>query len=210
MIGRFDRTGDGAEKVLHGAGHGHHPMGLELAAVDDGIAVIEPRCADETLEHRTVGKRRIGRGEISVKSGSGFHRLLQTAGLIDLVQIEGVIDAAGTVPNDYFRAACHQQLCQSRENGRMGGTRPLRRHGGQQIGFDADAHTGLDPAKITSRRFYRSAASLHFIAFTWLQTYFHGPFLRFLFLEVYHKRTGLTTFRFPPHIRTPVQNPLIR
>ena len=143
-------AGDGAEEVLHRSGHAHHAVGLELAEVDDGVAVGKPLGISKLVEHRALGKVGIYRGAVEIE---GRPRLLDhfvAAQVVDPLQKGRGEEPAGAVAHHHLCTPGDEQLRERRHQQWVGGDGLLRRRAGDQIDLDGDFHARRHPGEVAA------------------------------------------------------------
>ena len=108
MIFRFDGTGYYTVHIFYGTGHAHHAVGLQLAAVNDGISLIQIGCVLKIVRHSSPVKMLFPYLEILIKHSSVLFRFNNSAALVDPVKIGGIIHSAGTVSDNNLCAPLDQ------------------------------------------------------------------------------------------------------
>ena len=145
MIFRFDGTGYYTVHVFYGTGHAHHAVGLQLAAVNDGISLIQIGCVLKIVRHSSPIKMLFPYLKILIKHSSVLFRFYNSAALVDPVKVGGIIYSAGTVSDDNLCAPLGQQLAESAKQRRVGCYGVLRWACGNQICLNNDFHVGGYP-----------------------------------------------------------------
>ena len=126
-------------------------MGLQLAEIDDGVAVIEPGGVLERFCLLCVFKVGGFLGKVPVEPHAGALQVEQARGPVDAAQGRFVVEPARAVAEDDLGAALAQELAQSRQQARMRRDCVVRRVGGDEICFDAHRHAWAQPGKGVQR-----------------------------------------------------------
>ena len=110
MVFRFDTAGYYAVHILDGAGHAHHAVGFQLAAVDDSVGVIQIGGIFEVVSNSCFRKMGLPHLKILIEVCAvslGFRR---TAPLVDAAKIGGIVHSARAIANDDRSAASDQHF----------------------------------------------------------------------------------------------------
>ena len=145
------RAGDGAEEVLHGAGHVGHAVGLELSEVDDGVRLLQPGGVGEALHRLALGEAGLHALEVLVELAAGFPDRLHARPGVNRVYPRRGEGPAGAVADDDARAEADKYAREGREAFRVGDGGALGRHARYEVRLHGDGHAGLHPAEAAQR-----------------------------------------------------------
>ncbi len=142
---RLHGAGNGPKHVFCPAGHGHHPVGLELAQVDDRVRITQPCGILELAAHLSLREMCLPLPEILVEPPTRLFRRPHAGGGVHPVHVGGVIQPSGAVPHHHVRPPRPQQFHQGAEKPGVGGNCLFRLGKGYQIHFDGNFHSRAHP-----------------------------------------------------------------
>ena len=110
VVFRFDTAGYYAVHIFDGAGHAHHAVGFQLAAVDDSIGVIQIGGIFEVVSNSCFRKMGLPHLKILIEVCAVSLRFRRAAPLVDAAKIGGIVHSARTIANDDRSAASDQHF----------------------------------------------------------------------------------------------------
>ena len=110
VVFRFDTAGYYAVHILDGAGHAHHAVGFQLAAVDDSVGVIQVGGVFEVVSNSCFRKMGLPYLKVLIKPRAVSLRFHCAAPLVDAAEIGSIVYPARAIANDDRSAASDQHF----------------------------------------------------------------------------------------------------